>query len=190
MRTLRRIFSRFYAYILWAFFAFLTVGLLFSRLDDTDAAHKVTLFADVPAMRDAELASVLEEQLPDGIRMVKVHPFSYAMFDSQNLLGADLYIIPESHVEEYADSFRAITGADFDAEGGCFRGGELWGVKVWDAARGEGIATDYIDYPDEDCWLFFNKSSQHMRSLGGEGDDAALAVARTLLGLTDGGGLT
>ena len=111
MRVLRRIFSRLYVYILWCFLAFLAVGLLFSRIDDTDAARKVTLFADVPAVEDAALASYLEEVMPEGIRMIKVHPFSYAMFDSDNLLSADLYIVPASHVEDYAGSFRSIAGA-------------------------------------------------------------------------------
>lgn len=183
MRVLRQIFSKFYLYVLWAFFAFLVCGLLFARLGDTDAAHKVTLFADVPSMRDTELAAELEKDKPEGIRMILVHPFSYAMFDSEALLGADLYIIPESHVEEYAGSFRSIAGAPFDAAGGYFRDGELWGVRAWDAAAGEGIAADYIVYPNEDCWLFFNAESQHLRSLSGTGDDAALAVAQRLLEL-------
>lgn len=186
MRVLRRIFSRFYVYVLWFFFAFLFCGLVFSRLGDTGAAHKITLYADVPAMRDTELASELEREMPEGIRMVKVHPFSYAMFDTDDLLGADLYIISESHVEEYADSFRIIEGVTFDSEGGCFRDGKLWGALVWNAEKGEGIATDYIDYPDEDCWLFFNKDSQHILSMSGEGDDAAVLIARRLLDLTGG----
>lgn len=188
MRVLRRILSRFYVYILWFFFAFLVVGLLFSRLGDTDAAHKVTLYAQVPDMRDTALSAELERSMPEGIRMIKVHPFSYAMFDTEDLLGADLYILPESCVEDYADSLRSISGAPFDAAGGYIRNGELWGVRVWDAAEQRGIAADWIDYPDEDCWLFFNAASPHIRSLSGEGDDAALSVARTLLALTDKGG--
>ncbi len=186
MRVLRHIASRFYVYILWFFFAFLVCGLLFSRLGDTDAAHKVTLFADVPAMRDTALAWTLEQELPEGVRMVQVHPFSYAMFETDSLLGADLYIIPASHVEEYAESFRPIGPLSFGGEGGCFRGGELWGLRVWDAAAGEGIAAEYIDYPDEDCYLFFNRDSRHIRSLSGTGDDAALAVAQKLFSLTGG----
>ena len=188
MRVLRRIFSRLYVYILWLFFAFFSVGLLFSRLGDVDASRKVTLFADVPAMRDVELSAKLEEDMPAPIRMVQVHPFSYAMFDSAGLLGADLYIIPASHVEEYADSFRAVSSVPFDDTGGYFRGGDLWGIKVWDAASREAIAADYIDYPDEDCWLFVNKDSRHILSISGEGDDAAVEIARKFLTLTDGGG--
>lgn len=183
MRVLRRIFSRFYLYVLWFFLAFLFCGLLFSRLGDTDAAHKITLYADVPAVRDAALAAELEKDKPEGIRMIKVHPFSYAMFDTDDLLGADLYILPASRVEEYADSLRSVEGVPFDAAGGCFRGGELCGLRVWDAARSEGVAADYIDYPDEDCWLFFNKDSQHVRTLTGAGDDAAIAVVQSLLSL-------
>ena len=60
MRALRRIFSRFYVYVLWFFFAFVVCGLLFSRLGDASAAHKVTLFADVPAAY-ASLAGEVKE---------------------------------------------------------------------------------------------------------------------------------
>ena len=186
MRVLKTIFSKFYLYVLWAFFAFLICGQIFSRLGDAPAAHKVTLYADVPSMRDAALAAELERELPEGIRVVKVHPFSYAMIDDGDLLASDLYIIPESHVEQYSDSLRPIGGAALPKEGGCFREGELWGVRVWDAAKRQGIAADFIDYPDEDCWLFFNKASRHIRTLSGTGDDAAVEIARRLLAMTGG----
>ena len=43
MRVLRRIFSRFYVYILWFFFAFLAVGLLFGRLNDSGGSIAITV---------------------------------------------------------------------------------------------------------------------------------------------------
>ena len=181
MRVLRSILSRFYLYILWAFLALLVCGTVFTRLDDAPPAKKVTLFADVPAVEDRTLAWELERSAPPEIRKVKVHPFSYAMFDSENLLGADLYIIPESEAEAYSGSFRSVEGAGFDPAGGYVRDGELWGIKVWDAASRTGIATEYIRYPDENCWLFINAKSVHAAALTGTGDDAALAVARALL---------
>ena len=183
MRALRSILSRLYFYILWAFLAVLVCGLLFSRLDDAPADEKVTLFADVPAVEDRALAWQLEQTAPPPIRKVKVHPFSYAMFDTANLLGADLYIIPESEVEAYSGSFRSLEGAGFDPTGGYVRDGELWGVKVWDAGSRSGVAPDYIRYPDEDCYLFVHPVSGHIASLTGTGDDAALALARTLLAI-------
>lgn len=181
MRVIRAIVSKFYLYVLWAFLAVLLLGSVFLRLTDTDPAHKVVLFADVPAINDRELAWALEQKAPAGIRMVQVHPFSYAMFDAENLLSADLYIIPESHVEDYAGSFRSLEGAGFDPEGGYLREGELWGLKVWDHASGTGIAAEYIQYPNEDCWLFINGGSGHIRSLTGQGDDGAIEIARALL---------
>ena len=181
MRVLRSILSRFYLYLLWAFFALLVCGTVYTRLDDAPPAKKVTLFADVPAVEDRALAWELERSAPPEIRKVKVHPFSYAMFDSENLLGADLYIVPESEAEAYSGSFRSVEGAGFDPSGGYIRDGELWGIKVWDAASQTGIATEYIRYPDEDCWLFINAKSVHAAALTGTGDDAALAVARALL---------
>ena len=36
--------------------------------------------------------------------MIQVHPFSYAMFDEQNLLSADLYVVPRSEAAEYLDA--------------------------------------------------------------------------------------
>lgn len=188
MRVIRTIVSKLYLYVLWAFLAVLLLGSVFLRLTDTDAAHKVVLFADVPAINDRELAWALEQKAPAGIRMVQVHPFSYAMFDAENLLSADLYIIPESHVEDYAGSFRSLEGAGFDPEGGYLREGKLWGLRVWDHQSGQGVAAEYIQYPNEDYWLFINGGSRHIRSLTGEGDDAALAVARELLKLTAGPG--
>ena len=181
MRVIRAIASKFYLYVLWLFLAVLLWGSVFARITDTDPAHKLTLYADVPSLSDRELAWALEQQAPEGIKMVQVHPFSYAMFDSASLLGADLYIIPESHAEEYSGSFRSVEGAGFDPEGGYFREGELWGLKVWDAETGTGVAAEYIQYPDEDCWLFLNGASGHIASLTGEGDDAAILLAKTLL---------
>ncbi|MBQ1576230.1 MAG: hypothetical protein IIZ83_04650 [Oscillospiraceae bacterium] len=183
MRVLRSILSRFYFYILWAFLAVLVCGLLFSRLDDAPSGKKVTLFADVPAVEDRALAWQLEQAAPPPIRKVKVHPFSYAMFDTANLLGADLYIIPESKVESYSGSFCSLEGAGFETRDGYVRDGELWGVKVWDAGSRSGAATDYIRYPDEDCYLFINPASGHIASLSGTGDDAALVLARALLAI-------
>ena len=35
--------------------------------------------------------------------MVKIHPFSYMMFGDEELKTADLYILPDSHREQYGE---------------------------------------------------------------------------------------
>ena len=134
MRVLRAILSKLYLYILWAFLAVLICGTLFTRLTDTVPARKVTLYADVPAVSDRALAWELEKEKPEGIRMIQVHPFSYAMFDTENLLGADLYIVPEGEVEVYSGSFRSLEGAGFETEGGCIRCGSERSIR-WDFVK-------------------------------------------------------
>lgn len=76
---------------------------IFNIITDTGRPNKITLFADVPAMEDRALAAALEENLPENIRMVQVHPFSYAMLDTVSLQTADLYLMTAASAEEHRD---------------------------------------------------------------------------------------
>ena len=80
-------------------------SFVFYQITDTDPAHKLTLYVDGEVRNEAQLAALLEKELPEPIRMVQVHPFSYAMFGSDALRAADLYIVPDSEKEQYADWF-------------------------------------------------------------------------------------
>ncbi len=182
MKLLKNIWSQLHLYLLWAMASVLIWGLVFSVITDAPPEKKVTLFIDVEVCRDRELREELEKALPEGIRMIQVHPFSYAMFNEQTLLDADLYIVPASSVEEYHESFLLSP----DAVPG--EGREEGGVLVHDAVSGEGVAASYIGYdPGEDYYLFFGVNSLHAAPLSGRGDDAAFAVADTLLQLDERG---
>ena len=175
MKVLKNIWSQVHLYLLWLLASALIWGLTFSFLTDAPPEKKVTLFIDVESCRDAALRAELEKTLPEGIRMIQVHPFSYAMFNEQTLLDADLYIVPASSVEGYRESFLLSPDAQNLREGG---------VRVYEASSGAGAAEDYIDYdPAEDYYLFFGVNSLHAAALSGRGDDAALAVADALLQL-------
>ena len=62
---------------------------------------------DGQVRNEAQLAARLEKELPDPVRMVQIHPFSYAMFGSAALKAADLYIVPDSDRYQCADWFAA-----------------------------------------------------------------------------------
>ena len=110
--------------------------------------------------------------------MVKVHPFSYAMFSDRDLLSADLYIVRGSEAPDWMDSFRPLpdgmTG-DLTLENGA------QGIRVYDADAGSGVYGELIDYtadaPAEDYYLFFGAQSQHTEA----GDGAALWLAENFL---------
>ncbi len=177
MKILKNIWSQLHLYLLWLLASALIWGLVFSFVTDAPPEKKVTVFIDTEACRDQALREELEKTLPEGIRMIQVHPFSYAMFNEQTLLDADIFIVPEANVGPYHESF-------LPAPEGIGAEGPRGGIPVYDAASGRGAAAAYIRYePGEDYYLFFGVNSLHAASLSGRGDDAALAVADALLRL-------
>ena len=89
--------------VLWAFFTVIFGSFVFYQITDTVPARKITLFIDGVTAGEDQLAARLEERLGDPIRMVKIHPFSYMMFGDEELKTADLYILPDSHREQYGE---------------------------------------------------------------------------------------
>ena len=194
-RGLKNIFSRLHEYVLWLLVSVLLWSWIFTLVTDAPADRKVVVFADVYAVEDTALAVELETALPDGIRMVQVHPFSYAMFSDSALLAADIYIVRADDAAGWVDSFAPLDTVAFDPGGAaiCDIGGVACGVSV------DGAASSYITYAapggdgtggagtdgngaDEygnDYYLFFNRDSVHT----GKTDTAAIAVAEHLLSL-------
>lgn len=161
MSKIKNAFSHLYLYVLWLVLSAVIWMFVFGFVTDTSIYKKVTLFVDAP-VNDTALAYELEKDMPDGIEMIKVHPFTYAMFDDSNITTADMFIIPESEIEVYASAF-----ADID------------GIKIWDAETHEGAAARFIEYPDEDCFLFFNIDGVHLD------DGAAMFVAEKMLEIAE-----
>ncbi len=186
MKILKNIFSQLHVYVLWLLLSTVLWGWIFSSfITDTKPEYKVVVYADAARCADRELSLRLEDPLPPGLRMVRVHPFSYAMFDRDALLKADLFVVPASEAGEYLSAFSPLTipfpspfGEPWKSEG------VPYGVKIYDAASGRGAAGKYIGYaPEEDYYLFFGAKSVHAAAITGSGDDAALDVARRLLDL-------
>ncbi len=181
MRLFRNIFSQTHRWILWALLSAVFWGWIFGFVTNTDAAHKVVLYANVDEMQDKALALRLEEEKPEGIKMIKVHPFSYAVFGDRELLEADLYAVRETEAEAMLPGFAPLDGEGLDVGGRelYVRDGVAYGVKL--SGPGEaGAAAAYMGYePGESYYLFFNAGSPHLSG----GDGAALRVAEALLKL-------
>ena len=182
MKVLKFLFSKLHIFVLWLLFSAFFWAWIFTFLTDTAPEKKVTVFISAYGLRDTELAVELEKDMPEGLKMVKVHPFSYAMFEEQSILGADIFIVKDSEAEGYMDSFARVPlpeGYEY-----YMKDGEPRGVLIYDAQTGRGGAADFITYPapdgsTENYYLFFGVESLHT----GDADDAAFRVARLLLGL-------
>ena len=162
MNILKNIFSQLHAFLLWLLFSVIFWGWIFTLVTDVPPAEKVTVYCHVPGRQATALAAALEEHMPEGLRMIKVHSFDYVMFDVESIGLGDIFILPASEIELFAEGLAPV--------------GEEPGVKVYDAATGAGIAAAYIRYEEanEDFYLFLGAQSVHLE------DGKALEVAMRL----------
>ena len=147
----RRAIGRFFLpAVLWGMMAVLLTGFVFNQITDTTPANKIVLYADCEVRNAPELAEKLEKELGGAVRMVKIHPFTYAMFDSARLKQADLFIIPDSHRAEYGEWLS-----------------EEEAVTVFDPSSGTAAAPEVFLYapegaPAEVFRLYQGKDSVHL----------------------------
>ena len=160
MKMLKRILSQLHTFVLWLLVSAFFWSWIFTFVTDTSPDRKITVYCKVPEIQDTALAVALEADMPEGLRMIKVHSFDYVMFGVDAFYQGDMFIVPASEIETYAEMFAP---------------GE--GEKVYDAAEGRGAATAYIRYGNEDYYLFFGAGSAHLE------DGRAQEVARALLAM-------
>ncbi len=161
MRFIRNVFSQLHTFVLWALLSAIFWSWIFTFVTDTSPEKKVSVYCYVPEISDAELAAKLEEDKPEGIKMIKVHSFEYVMFNVDYIENGDIFVLPESLISEYDELL-------LDPEGG---------IKIYDSESGSGSADSYIGYAGEDYYLFLGMNSVHLD------DGAAEEVAENLIGL-------
>lgn len=161
MRFIKNVFSKLHAFVLWALLAAVFWGWIFTIVTDTSPERKISVYCYVPELRDTELAVELEKDMPEGIKMIKVHTFEYVMFNVDLIENGDIYILPKSRIGDYLE---LLAPGD-------------QGEKIYDAATDTGAAAGFMGYRDEDYYLFIGANSPHLE------DGKARAVADALLGM-------
>ena len=169
--------------LLWALAAGLLTGWVFNLLTDARREEKITLFAGMRSVRGQALAAVLEGDLPEGIRMVQVRPFAYAMMDTVSLETADLYVMTAAQAEEHRDWIRSLPAEIAEGDAPLVLDGETVGIRLFDATAGQGAARSFFSYeeaPEEDWYLCFGAKGFHLTDLPQGKDNEALAAAKRL----------
>ena len=185
----RRVMSLVPMLIVWVFFSLLIWSWVFSLITDTTSARKITLYVDGSVVHATNLAVLLEEGLPAGVRMAQVRPFSYAMMDGDALRRADLYVMPESDAVEYLNWLAPLPDVYVSSPGALLSAdGVPLGVPVYDAGASLSVAASYVQYhsdgkPDQRWYLCFGTQSLHVPGNPGAVDDAAVSAAGVFLGL-------
>lgn len=163
MRILKNIVSHLYIFLLWAVLSAMLWAWIFTLVTDTSSDKKITVYCHVPEIQDTALAVELEKDMPEGLKMIKVHPFSYVMFNVESISSGDIFIIPVSEIEQFAEDLAPVGGEN--------------GVKVYDSRAGTGVAMEYINYGQEDYYLFLGAGSSHLE------DGKALVVAEAIMAM-------
>ncbi len=150
-----------------AMMAVLLTGFVFTHITDTSPENKLVLYADCDVQKAPELAEKLEKMLDGTVRMVKIHPFSYALFDSARLKQADLFLVPDSHREEYREWFS-----------------DDGSLVMFDPASGVSATGKYFLYAPEGSTaepyrLYTGSSSVHLE------DGLARRAAELLISMSD-----
>ena len=181
---LRRLASLIPMLIVWALLSLLIWCWIFSLVTDASPARKVTLYVDGQVIHSTELAAVLEEALPSGIRLVQVRPFSYFMMNGDALREGDLFILPESGIPSYRDWLASLP-SDFGLpeEQILYQDGIPLGLSA-DSVTLSGVRPFESDSVSPQRWfLCFGNHSLHLPGNPDAVDDAAAAVAAALLSL-------
>ena len=189
MKKFRKLISLIPLMIVWLMACVIFWGWIFTMITDTSPAHKIVLCADVSVINEKELSLLLESEMPENIYMVKVHSFSYAMFDSDTLRKADLLIVREQDIDKYKDWFAPLPDSFLDKPFTyCMPDDSVGGIRIYDSVNSTGSACSLIRYSDpgkepSDYYLFFGASSNHVQNWNDACDDAAVIAANLLLSL-------
>ena len=120
MSVLKNVLSQWYRYLLWALMSGFFWGWIFGFVTNTDAAHKVVLYANVDEMQDKALALRLEEKFSRTYAQEDKPPWvrysaSVGMADSES---SDLALDP---VLKRADKAMYAAKQAFKAKHGGYR---------------------------------------------------------------------
>lgn len=185
MRAIKAFLSNIHRFILWLIISVFFWAWIFMLVIYKPAKQKVVVYVDAPEVLDRELTAELDKRLPDGIKSVEVHPFSYDILGTGTPAEADIYIVSEDVLEGMKDMLAPLTDEGWDDV--MIIEGKAIGVGAYNAGNGAGCAKDYISYADgnaaESYYICFNRSSLHIGDMNGSADSAAITVAKSLLEL-------
>lgn len=181
---IKRILRSWHRYVLCALLSVIFWAWIFTLLFHAPAKHKVVLYAGLPVIDGNGLSMVLEEDLPEGIRRVDAGAIEDSIFNQDEVLYGDLYIISETDAEQLIPSFAPIDRAAFQGETFYESDGKTYGILIYDEETGLKVAGDNVFYvPHQRFYLFFNKDSRHIGEWNDSPDDGAIKVAQHFMTL-------
>lgn len=190
MNRIRKFTYLFPFCLLWLMLCVFFWSWIFTFLTDTTPEKKITLFSECSVSDETALSLYLEKDLPENIKMVKVHPFSYAMMDSSVIENSDLYIARASFADEYRDWLRPVPADLFSSYEIYYSSDIPIGICVYDGKTKAGAGAEYLTYvcdgnDTENYYLFLSSSSVHISGNENAIDNEAVNTALRFLALSE-----
>lgn len=186
LHVLGNMVRQIHMYLIWGVIAVMFVNFLFGLVTDTSRAKKVSVFVNVDAVDEAGLETVLNDDLPEGIKMTKVHTFGYFAFGNDDIGLDDIYIVKESDAEKYIEAFSPLY--DFwnfrDIDKYYVKDDIPYGILIRSSDERFEAAAEYIGYEyvdgraQDEYYLFFGRDCLHKGK-----DGAAAKVAEKLISI-------
>lgn len=173
MKKIKRLTDLIPLLLLWAVLCAFFWGKVFMVLTDTAPEKKITLFIDAAIPRAGEMTMAMEERPSDIIRMVKVHPFTYAMMGNASIEAADLYIVSAANLQTYQDWFAPLPQSLINMGETLAINSVPCALEIFDGQT--GAAASYISYTNEAYYLCLGKNAPHR-----EDNEAILAALHLL----------
>ncbi len=176
-KAARNLLRQLLLYLLCVILAAIFTTFVFGRIRDTVPEKKISIYADVPSVKSAELEVLFSEDLPEGIKMVKAHTFDYDVLGFSGGNEADIFIVEAANAEKYLEHFAPVS--EFLPPRSIYQyyvhDGVPYGILI--KGGGNSSASEYIDYQEgREYYLFFGKQSRHPGM-----DGAAANIAERLM---------
>ena len=184
---IKKILRNWHRYVLWALISVMLWAWILLLATKAPKSQMIQIFADLSDMKADALEIALEREKPQGVKYVQASLIDNLIVNTSEILEGDLYLVPESRVENYLASFSPIDRTMFPGASFYESDGVAYGLLVYDDEADFAVGWKLVRYiPGQRCWLFFNKDSVHLGDWNGSPDDAAITIARNFLQLTQG----
>lgn len=152
-----------------------------TKIKEEDRLH-VFITATIKEEKGDELINKVFNNVSDNILECKIFTFDIEhneLYYSPYEEDSDLIILNKGILGTNTSLFHVLPNKYINTDTYL----ESYGMKIYDNATKTGYLTDYINYIEDDYYLFINKNSKHISSLNNSSiNDDALTMIENILG--------
>ena len=178
LHVLGNMLRQLHMYLIWIILSAIIISFAFNQKFETVPAKEIVIYADVASLDQPALETLLDEELPEGIEVVKVRQTGYDLFGMPDPAGIDIYLLPASEIEghlEFLAPLSELYASDNTSPDSVWsKDGAAYGLLLFAAGGQDALpGSDLIEFkPGEDYYFCFGANGLH-RGAGGQAAQTA-----------------